>query len=127
MGSVHRWREPLALRMAVVGEREQGQPSQVVIGVNFGSQAQWVRNVLTAGDCRMTMRGTLLHLVEPRLVPFDDAQRLFPRWFAWEMRRLARIEQCLGSLSPTRPLLTLAPSARPDLGHLTNLSAGVGR
>ncbi len=111
----HRAREPLALKLAgrvgsLVDLEQVGRKSgtvrhtpvrafrrgeTVVIGANFGSQAQWVRNVLAAGGCRMRMRGRWFRLTGPRLVSLVEAEHLFPRWFAWALRRVVRTEHCL--------------------------------
>jgi deazaflavin-dependent oxidoreductase (nitroreductase family) len=38
------------------------------IVLTYGSDAQWVKNVLAAGDAEMTTRGRVVRLVEPRVV-----------------------------------------------------------
>ena len=44
-----------------------------VIALTYGSDSQWVRNVLAAGAVDVETRGRHLHLVEPEIV--HDAQR----------------------------------------------------
>jgi deazaflavin-dependent oxidoreductase (nitroreductase family) len=44
-----------------------------VIALTYGSDAQWVRNVLAAGAVDIETRGRRLHLVEPELI--RDAER----------------------------------------------------
>jgi len=38
------------------------------IVLTYGSDAEWVKNVLAAGDAEMTTRGRVVRLVEPRVV-----------------------------------------------------------
>ena len=44
-----------------------------VIALTYGSDSQWVRNVLAAGAVDVETRGQRVHLVEPEVV--HDAQR----------------------------------------------------
>jgi deazaflavin-dependent oxidoreductase (nitroreductase family) len=39
-----------------------------VIALTYGSDSQWVRNVLAAGEVDVETRGERLHLVEPEIV-----------------------------------------------------------
>jgi deazaflavin-dependent oxidoreductase (nitroreductase family) len=39
-----------------------------VIALTYGSDSQWVRNVLAAGEVDVETRGQRLHLVEPEIV-----------------------------------------------------------
>lgn len=41
---------------------------RVVFALTYGSSAEWVRNVLAAGECEIRTMGRDLHLVEPRIV-----------------------------------------------------------
>jgi len=57
-----------------------------VIALTYGSDSQWVRNVLAAGAVDIETRGQRLHLVEPEVV--HDAQRsLVPK----PVRRILRL------------------------------------
>lgn len=67
----------------------------VAVGANFGVGSQWVKNVVAAGTCTMTLRGARLRLTDPQVVPLVDAQWVFPWWFRTGLRRLARTERCL--------------------------------
>jgi deazaflavin-dependent oxidoreductase (nitroreductase family) len=58
-----------------------------VIALTYGSDSQWVRNVLAAGAVDIETRGKRLHLVDPEIV--HDTQR-------------SRVP------SPVRPMLRLA-------------------
>jgi deazaflavin-dependent oxidoreductase (nitroreductase family) len=39
-----------------------------VIALTYGSDTQWVRNVLAAGGCRVLIRGREIALTDPRIV-----------------------------------------------------------
>jgi len=42
--------------------------------LTYGSESQWVKNVLAAGECQIRVRGRDIHLVEPALIsnpPWD--------------------------------------------------------
>jgi deazaflavin-dependent oxidoreductase (nitroreductase family) len=67
----------------------------VAVGVNFGVESDWVKNVVAAGGCSLTMSGRRLDLSEPRLVDLSDAAWVFPAWFHLGLRYLARTDRCL--------------------------------
>ncbi|HEY4459268.1 MAG TPA: nitroreductase family deazaflavin-dependent oxidoreductase [Pseudonocardiaceae bacterium] len=48
-----------------------------VIALTYGPQSDWVRNVLAAEGCDVTMRGRTVHLTEPEIV-HDPHRRLMP-------------------------------------------------
>jgi deazaflavin-dependent oxidoreductase (nitroreductase family) len=49
-----------------------------VIALTYGSDSQWVRNVLAAGAVDVETRGQRLHLVEPKIV-HDAGRSLVPK------------------------------------------------
>jgi|SRR5206468_5086572 len=49
-----------------------------VIALTYGSDSQWVRNVLAAGAVDLETRGRRLHLVEPEIV-YDAQRSLVPK------------------------------------------------
>lgn len=49
-----------------------------VIILTYGSDAEWVKNILVAGEAEMTTRGRIVHLIEPRLAA-EDALGFLPR------------------------------------------------
>ena len=49
-----------------------------VFALTYGSEVDWVRNVLSAGECTITARGRLVRLVDPELV-YDSRRRLVPQ------------------------------------------------
>ncbi len=67
----------------------------VAIGINFGREVAWVRNIAAAGGATMTLRGWRLTLVEPRIVPLAEAAAVFPRWLALGVRVVVRTQECL--------------------------------
>jgi deazaflavin-dependent oxidoreductase (nitroreductase family) len=65
-----------------------------VIALTYGSDSQWVRNVVAAGAAEVETRGQRLHLVEPEIV--EDAHRtLVP----------APVRQILGAIDVTEFML----------------------
>jgi len=46
--------------------------------LTYGSESQWVKNVLAAGECQLRVRGREVHLVEPELM-VDPDWKLVPR------------------------------------------------
>lgn len=51
---------------------------QFVIPLPYGTQVDWVRNVLTAGRATVTSRGTTYDVVEPELIDATQALPLLP-------------------------------------------------
>lgn len=49
-----------------------------VFFLTYGSQAQWVQNVLAQGGCEMRQRGRGIRLVDPELI-VDPTRSLVPR------------------------------------------------
>ncbi len=48
-------------------------PNGYVMALTYGSDAEWVRNVVAAGGCELVTRGRTVRLVSPRL--FRDERR----------------------------------------------------
>ena len=48
-----------------------------LFALTYGSDVQWLRNIMVAGACEMRTRGRDIHLVEPELI-FDPQLRLMP-------------------------------------------------
>jgi deazaflavin-dependent oxidoreductase (nitroreductase family) len=48
-----------------------------VFALTYGSEVQWVKNVLAAGGCNITMRGRDISLVEPEIF-VDPTRHLMP-------------------------------------------------
>jgi deazaflavin-dependent oxidoreductase (nitroreductase family) len=49
-----------------------------VVALTYGADADWVRNVLAAGECDVVHRNRRHHLVDPRLV-HDESRADVPR------------------------------------------------
>jgi deazaflavin-dependent oxidoreductase (nitroreductase family) len=56
--------------------------------LTYGSDAQWVKNILAAGSCSLETRGRVVVLVEPELVT-DPELRAAPAVVRFVERRLA--------------------------------------
>lgn len=48
-----------------------------VFALTYGSDVQWLKNIMAAGECDMRTRGRDVHLVEPELF-IDPERRLMP-------------------------------------------------
>jgi deazaflavin-dependent oxidoreductase (nitroreductase family) len=44
----------------------------------YGSQSDWVRNVLSAGEARLINDGVVHRLVTPRIITHDEARKQLP-------------------------------------------------
>lgn len=60
----------------------QRQEGDYVFALWYGSDAQWVKNVLAAGGCELQTRGSRIRLVEPRLF-VDNARLALPLPLRW--------------------------------------------
>lgn len=48
------------------------------LGLTFGEDAAWARNILAAGDCELRYRGTDYHLVEPVVLDSSEVRSDLP-------------------------------------------------
>lgn len=66
----------------------------------YGADSDWVRNVLAAGECDVTVRGRTVHLVDPRLET-DRSARWAPAPVALVLRTIGadRYLQCRAATS----------------------------
>jgi deazaflavin-dependent oxidoreductase (nitroreductase family) len=53
-----------------------------VVGLWYGSDVHWLKNVLAAGGCELRTRGRNVRLAEPRLSA-DPARRILPLPLRW--------------------------------------------
>jgi deazaflavin-dependent oxidoreductase (nitroreductase family) len=67
----------------------------VIVGLNFGPESDWYRNIVRAGTCRMRLGKETLTLGAPRLVPAEEGTRNLPWLFRFGLRHLAHTEQCV--------------------------------
>ena len=61
--------------------------------LTYGSESQWVKNVLAAGGCEIQVRGRDLRLVQPELI-VNPAWELIP-WPARFIERMAGVTEFL--------------------------------
>jgi len=61
-------------------------PDRFVIALTYGTEVQWLRNVLAAGECRVRTRGRWVRLAAPRR--FNDPSR---REVPWPVRPILRL------------------------------------
>jgi deazaflavin-dependent oxidoreductase (nitroreductase family) len=48
-----------------------------IFALTYGSDVQWVKNVVAAGECDLEVRGKRVHLIDPQLF-VDPSRRLMP-------------------------------------------------
>ncbi len=63
-----------------------------VFALTYGSDVDWVKNILAAGGCEMRTRGRDVRLVEPELI-VDPALRLMPWPLGPLLGRLNRVTE----------------------------------
>ena len=71
----HRGRRSGQLYRAPVNVFRDG--GDYIVALTYGSQVQWVQNVLAAGGCELETRGRVVQLTDPDLF-VDPRQRLMP-------------------------------------------------
>lgn len=64
-----------------------------LFALTYGSEVQWLKNILAAGACEMRTRGRDIHLVEPELI-VDPDLRLMP-WPLQVAGKLNRVTEIL--------------------------------
>jgi deazaflavin-dependent oxidoreductase (nitroreductase family) len=68
----------------------------VVIGVNFGRESDWLKNIQAAGGCRIRLdRGQRLELGAPRLVAVEEGTAGIPWVFRVALRHVVRTRDCV--------------------------------
>jgi len=69
----------------------------VMIGLTYGNQSDWARNVMAAGGCELRMDGRDYHATSPRLVDLADAgpafRSVYTRFQRTVIRRVLGISQ----------------------------------
>jgi deazaflavin-dependent oxidoreductase (nitroreductase family) len=70
------------------------QGDAYVFFLTYGSDVQWVKNVLAAGSCSLETRGRVVELVEPELIT-DPELRPAPPHVRFVERRIAGATQYL--------------------------------
>jgi len=72
--------------------RSQGK---VVIGLNFGRESDWLKNIQAAGRCRMLLGNEQLELGAPRVVPVEQGVEGMPWMYAVALRRVVHTADCV--------------------------------
>jgi deazaflavin-dependent oxidoreductase (nitroreductase family) len=67
----------------------------VVIGLNFGRQSDWYRNIKAAGTCRLRLGGEQLNLGPPTLVPAEQGVKSMPWPFRFALRHVVHTTECV--------------------------------
>ncbi len=67
----------------------------VVIGLNFGRQSDWYRNIKAAGTCRLRLRGEQLTLGAAALLPVEQGVRGMPWPFRFALRHVVHTTECV--------------------------------
>ena len=80
----------------------------VVVGINFGTRSDWLQNLRAAGRGRMLLKGELLELGAPTVVPVREGVRGMPWWFGLGLRFLVRTRECV-----VLPVLAAEPASGP--------------
>ncbi len=80
----HRGRRSGRAYATPLGMRPLGD--SFVMPRTFGEEAAWYRNVLAAGGCVVTYRGTDYTLVEPEVIDYATAAPAFPRYERLQFR-----------------------------------------
>ena len=62
--------------------------SGFVIACTYGTEADWVRNVLAAGEAALEYGGERIELWQPRLTGADEAERSISPAFRWLLAAL---------------------------------------
>jgi len=67
----------------------------VVVGLNFGRQSDWFKNIQAAGICRMRLGRQQLTLGAPALVSAEQGARNMPWLFRAALRHVAHTTECV--------------------------------
>ncbi|MBK3643213.1 MULTISPECIES: nitroreductase family deazaflavin-dependent oxidoreductase [Streptomyces] len=67
----------------------------VVVGINFGRESDWLRNIRAAGGGRIRLGGQWLELGAPRIVPVTEGVRGMPWLFGAALRYVVRTKECV--------------------------------
>ena len=78
---------------------------QVVIGLNFGRESDWLKNIQAARGCWMRLGQDVLELGPPRLVPVARRVAGIPRLFGLALKYVVRTCDCV-----VMPILAAEPA-----------------
>jgi deazaflavin-dependent oxidoreductase (nitroreductase family) len=77
------------------------RPGGYAVALTYGSQSDWVRNVLAEGGCVLETRGRHVALTHPRLV-HDDEHQAMPPLVRWVLAGVQVTELLLLDVVPAR-------------------------
>jgi hypothetical protein len=80
-----------------------------VIGLDFGLESDWLKNIQAAGKCRMRLGGEQLELGAPRVVPVVEGVRGMPWIFGIALSYVVHTTDCV-ELS----VLSSTPAEKPS-------------
>ncbi len=67
----------------------------VIIGLNFGRQPDWFKNITAARTCRMRLSGRQLTLGAPTLVSAEQGTENIPWFFRVALRHVVHTTECV--------------------------------
>ena len=67
----------------------------VVIGLNFGRQSDWYKNIATAGACGIRLGHEQLTLGPPRIVPVEEGTKDAPWLLRVALRHVVHTTECV--------------------------------
>jgi deazaflavin-dependent oxidoreductase (nitroreductase family) len=82
-----------------------------VFALTYGSDVQWVQNVLAAGEADLQIRNRKIHVIDPEL--FEDPTRHLMPLIVRLVLGFARVSEFLRMWPATSPRLEPARSAEP--------------
>jgi len=91
----------------------------VVVGLNFGRQSDWYRNIKAAGTCRMRLGREQLTLGPPALVPVEQGVKDMPWLFRFALRHVVRTAEYV-----QLPILDATDPGHPAVVNQPGVSGG---
>lgn len=70
---------------------DRRNPDRWVLALTYGTEVQWLRNVLAANGGRLLSRGTWIEVMEPRR--FTDSSRSGAPWLVRSFLALLRVSE----------------------------------
>ena len=67
----------------------------VVVGLNFGRQSDWFKNIKAAGTCRMRLGNQQLSLGAPTILPVEVGIKTMPWLFRVALRHVVHTTECV--------------------------------
>ena len=90
--------------------------------LTYGSDVQWVKNILATGTCILRTRGRDVHLVEPELIA-DPELGLAPPFVRIVEKHLAGVTEVLRMRSVARPRIDVHELRRDELALVSEVLA----